>query len=67
MTLTQPSCQNLPDAQLFHDGGPYHTSPLICSANYWTGFHMIRTSIMKELKSYLRNTVELQSKEEYFS
>ena len=36
---------------LFHDGGRYHieTSPLICSANQWTGFSMIRASVMKEL------------------
>ena len=35
----------------FMTGGPYHTetSPLICTANQWTGFYMIRTSIMKEL------------------
>ena len=33
-------------------GGPYHidTSPLICTANQWTGLHMIRTFVMKELK-----------------
>ena len=37
--------------QLFHDGGPYHigTSPLICSANQWTGFYMKGTSVIKEL------------------
>ena len=37
--------------KLFHDGGPYHieTSPLTCSANQWTGFYMIRTSVMEEL------------------
>ena len=37
--------------QLFHDGGPYHikTSLLTCSANYWTGFYMIGTYVMKEL------------------
>ena len=36
----------------FHDGGRYHieTSPLICSANQWTGFYMITASVMKELK-----------------
>ena len=30
---------------------PYHieTSPLICSANQWTGFYMITASVMKEL------------------
>ena len=26
------------------------TSPLVCRANEWTGFYMILTSIMKELK-----------------
>ena len=38
---------------LFHDGGRYHieTSPLICSANQWTGFYMITASVMKELTS----------------
>ena len=25
------------------------TSPLICSANQWTGFYMITASVMKEL------------------
>ena len=36
---------------LFHDRGRYHieTSPLICSANQWTGFCMIMASVMKEL------------------
>ena len=35
----------------FKDGGPYHveTSLLICSANQWSGFYMIGTSVMKEL------------------
>ena len=38
--------------QLFHDGCPYpiKTSPLICRANQWTGFYMIRTSVMKDLR-----------------
>ena len=37
---------------LFHDRGPFHieTGPLICSANEWTGFYMIGTSVLKELK-----------------
>ena len=37
--------------QLFHDACPYYieTSPLICRTNQWTGFYMIRTSVMKEL------------------
>ena len=38
-------------SQPFHDGGRYHieTSPLICSANQWTGFYMISASVMKGL------------------
>ena len=34
-----------------HEGGPYHieTSPLICSANQWTGVYMIGTSLMQKL------------------
>ena len=41
---------------LSHDVGSYHieTSPLICRANQWPGFYMIGTSVMKELKAYLR-------------
>ena len=39
--------------KLFLDGGRYHIetspSPLICSANQWTGFYMITASVMKEL------------------
>ena len=37
----------------FYDGGPYRTktSPLIFRANEWTGFYIIETSIMKELKA----------------
>ena len=36
--------------QLFHYGGPYliETNPLIYSGNQWTGFYMIRASIVKE-------------------
>ena len=42
--------------KLFDNGGPYHidTSPLICSANQWTGFYMIRTSVKKELRGQLQ-------------
>ena len=42
--------------ELVHDGGLYHIeiSPLVCSANHWTGFYMIRTSVMKELKENIR-------------
>ena len=38
---------------LFHDGGRRHieTSPLICSANQWTGFYMTTASVMKDLKT----------------
>ena len=41
-------------AQLFHEGGRYYieTSPLICSANQWTGFYMITASVMKELMQF---------------
>ena len=37
--------------QLFRDGGPQdiETSPLICTANQWTGFNMIGTSVTKLL------------------
>ena len=40
------------NVKLFRGGGPYHieTSPLICSANQWSGFYMIGTSVMKELR-----------------
>ena len=40
--------------QLFHDGVTYHIeiSPMICSVNQWTGFYMIRTSVMKELNPF---------------
>ena len=39
----------------FHDGGRSHieTSPLICSANQWTGFYMITASVMKGLNAML--------------
>ena len=37
--------------QFFHDGGAHHkdTSPLICSANQWSGFYMTGTYVLKEL------------------
>ena len=40
--------------ELFHEGGPYHIekTPLIYRANQWTGFYMIGTSVIKELKKY---------------
>ena len=36
----------------FNDGGPYHieTGPSIFAANQWTGFYMVGTSIMQELR-----------------
>ena len=39
----------------FHGGGSYdiETSPLICSANYWTGFYVIGTSFVKEHVKYI--------------
>ena len=38
---------------VLHEEGPYHTetSPLFCSANQWTGFYLIGTFVMKELKA----------------
>ena len=38
------------DIYLFHDGGQYHveTSPLIYSANQWTGFYMMGTFVLRE-------------------
>ena len=37
--------------QLLHDGCPYQieNNTLLCSANQWSGFCMIRTSVMNEL------------------
>ena len=36
------------------DGTNYiETTPLICYVNQWTGFYMIGTSAMKELKTQL--------------
>ena len=31
-------------------GGGAHYGPLICSANQWTGFYMIGTSVIKPFK-----------------
>ena len=47
----------------FHDGGPYHieTSHLVCSANQWTGFYMVQTSVMKELKRIYSNLFLFQA------
>ena len=40
---------------LFHDGGScrIETSPLICSANQWTVFCIIGTSVMKDSRYFL--------------
>ena len=39
---------------IFRDGNRYdlETSPLICKAHQRTGFYMIGSSVMKELKSF---------------
>ena len=44
---------------IFHDGGSYHTrtSPLIYKANQWTGFYVIGTSAMTELKKLSDNAL----------
>ena len=46
----------------FHDGGCYHieTSPLICSANQWTGYYMITASVRKKLKKWALTSILLQ-------
>ena len=43
---------NKRSVQLFYDEGSsgIETGPLICSANQWTGFFMIETSVIEELK-----------------
>ena len=40
---------------IFHGGVTFHivTSSLICRANQWTGFYMIRTSVITELKAIM--------------
>ena len=57
---------------IFHDGGPCHveTSPLTCSANQWTSFYKVRTSIMKEfifLETVFRVNCQLSLHFEPFS
>lgn len=48
--------------QLFHVGGPYiETSPLIFIKNKWIGFFMIGTSVVKKLKTTVRNFYGLLS------
>ena len=43
----------------FHGGGPNHieTTPSIYSSNQWTGFYVIGTFVMKELKAAKITTV----------
>ena len=57
MIRTKQICK---EHQLFHDGGGYHIekSPLICTANQWTGFYMIGTSVKKELKVTLFKNIQ---------
>ena len=38
------------------------TSPSICSANQWTGFYMVTTSVMKELSVTIRNEYSSNSR-----
>ena len=46
LTLLTSNCK------LFITGSYYiETSPLICSLNQWTGFFMLGTSVVKEVKS----------------
>ena len=47
------------DTKLFQDRGPYHieTSPLICCVNQWTGLYMIKTTVMEELKQYVKRRI----------
>ena len=37
-------------------GGPYHIADglFICRANQWTGFYMVGTSVMKDLKILIK-------------
>ena len=35
------------------------TSPLICRANQWTGFYMIKASVMKELNAMNRLAIKV--------
>ena len=50
--------------KLFHDGGLYHIeiSPLICSANQWTGFYMIGAFVMKKFSAGKLILLEAASK-----
>ena len=45
---------------LSHDGGSCHiaTSSLISRKNQWTGFYMMRTSVVKQLRKYLGSILE---------
>ena len=41
------------------------TSPLISSANQWTGFYMIKASVMKKLSKNDNNALRLLGKTAY--
>ena len=50
--------------ELFHGRGPYHieTNPLICSANQRTGFYMIGSFVIKELRGLNPENLSAHSK-----
>ena len=60
----RPRPQEISKQKVFHDGDPYYieTTPLIFTANQWTDFYMIGTSVMKELKAKttVRHKLKLQ-------
>ena len=49
--LDRATLGNVITTYLLHEGGPYHieTSLLIFSANQWTGFYIIGSSVIKEV------------------
>ena len=55
---------SLLDSQPFHPDSLYNkdTSLLICRANQWTGFYMIRTSLMKEMTMKTKTTNKQKQK-----
>ena len=57
------SLRNSYEVESFFNGGSYHieTNPLICSENQWTGFYIIGTSVMKELKDNTNQLVLVSS------
>ena len=48
-------CVHHKNVELFHDGGPYYieNSQLICSVDQWTGYYMIGTTVIKELRGII--------------